>query len=271
MQSTTLEHPITLRLEHANTLIRQAGELAMHYYQAPHRLHTTHKGVQDLVTEADRAVEALLIKALSAAFPHDSFLGEEGGWQGQGNTVWVIDPIDGTANFARNLPNWCISIGLVVDGQIELGLIYQPVTDELFTARRGAGAFCNGRKMQVSSKCFPHESRINLGFSFRTPHEEHLLALDRLLTAHCEYSRTGSAALGLAHVADGRFEGYWEGHLNAWDAVAGLCLVQEAGGLTCDFLQKNGLRHGNPILACTPLLAHFLNDTLGSIHGCRVQ
>ena len=272
MENFTLQAAdIAARCELATGLIREAGALALRHFRAPESLQVEHKGVQDIVTVADRAVERMLVAGLSAAFPGDGFLGEEDGWQDGGPGVWVIDPIDGTANFARQLPHWCISVGLVADGAIELGIIYQPVTDELFVARRGAGATCNGRPMSVSRVASPDAARINVGYSARMPAADHLTGLDRLLAARCEYARVGSAALGLAYVADGRFEGYWEGHLNAWDAVAGLCLVREAGGLTNDFLTGNGLRDGNAALACAPGIAGFLNVTLGTISRCEAR
>ena len=260
---------IARRLAVAVDVVRAAGALALDHFAAPDEMRVEYKGPQDPVTVADRAVEAMLVGGLASAFSDDGFLGEEEGWRGSGQSVWVIDPIDGTANFARRLPCWCISVGLLVDGVIEAGIIYQPVGDELFIARRGAGATCNGRTIRVSSVMAPGEARVATGYSARMPRADHLEGIARLFAAQCEYARIGSAALGLAYVADGRYEAYWEGHLNAWDAVAGVLLVSEAGGLTSDFLAGGGLYRGNALLACAPGVAGFLNGALGSISGCE--
>ena len=176
---------------------------------------------------------------MSKAFPEDGFLGEEGGSKNLGaRAIWVIDPIDGTRNFLTGVPFWCISIGLVVDGKPVLGLIYHPAADELFIAETGEGAFVNGAPIKVSGETDLKKARICVGFSYRKAVAEHVRAIDALLTAGCEYCRLGSGALGLAYTAAGRFDGYWERHLNSWDAAAGLVLVAEAGGYVNDFLAE---------------------------------
>lgn len=257
------------RLALALSAIREAGALARDHFRAPD-LQVEEKGVQDYVTFVDRAVEALLIARIQAAFPDDGFLGEEGGRQGgAGEALWVIDPIDGTANFTRGLPLWCISVALMRGPEIELGLIFNPMTDELHQAVRGHGASCNGRAIRVSGVQRPEQARVSMGFSYRRSPTAHASGILRLLEARCEYSRLGSGALGMAYVADGRFDGYWEPHINAWDVLAGICLVREAGGWVSEFLAGNGLGAGNPILACTPALRDFLNDRLWGLNDAR--
>src|SRR5262249_9378906 len=159
----------------------------------------------------------------------DSFLGEESGGS-VGRDVWVVDPIDGTANFARSIPHFCIAIAFVRDLTTEIGVIYQPVTDELYAARRGAGATRNGETIRVSGIASLTEAVVEAGWSTRRSSDDYLAVLERLPRVGTQVRRAGSGALGLAYVADGRIDAYCELHMNSWDAVAGLLLVQEAGG-----------------------------------------
>jgi myo-inositol-1(or 4)-monophosphatase len=228
------------------------------------RLLIDQKAKQDVVSQADREAESLIIDALTTAFPDDGFLGEEGALRNlDAPAVWVIDPIDGTRNFVTGVPFWCISIGLVVDGSAVLGLIYDPPRDELFLAERGKGAYANGAPIKVSGETDVRKARICVGFSYRRPVGEHILAIDALLSEGCEYCRLASGALGLAYTAAGRFDGYWERHLNSWDAAAGLVLVAEAGGFINDFLADDGLRQGHEMLATTPAIAEAVARLVG--------
>lgn len=251
---------LDLRLQVAQTVIREAGHLAAEFCARRATLAIDRKGTQDFVSEADRACEDAIVTSLSHAFPRDSFLGEEGGARNAGGSaVWVIDPIDGTTNFLTGVPFWCLSLALVVDGDSALGLIYHPAQDELFSAKRGGGAFVNGTPLRVSGETDVTRARICVGFSYRRPVMDHVRTVEACLRAHCEYVRLGSGALGLAYTAAGRFDGYWERHINAWDAAAGLVLVREAGGWTNDFLDRDGLTQGNEILAATPALVQTLS------------
>jgi myo-inositol-1(or 4)-monophosphatase len=237
------------------TVIRKAGALAADYYSRRAALSIENKGVQDVVSEADRNCEELIVAAFTRHFPQDGFLGEEGGLRSEGKLIWVVDPIDGTDNFLRGIPFWCVSIGLVADRRALLGYIYNPVTEELFSAVKGGGAFLNGEAIRVSDTADVERARICLGFSYRRPVAPHARVVKALLDAHCEYSRLGSGALGVAYTAAGRFDAYWEHHINAWDVAAGLAIVSEAGGVTNDFLAGDGMQRGNEIFASTPALA----------------
>lgn len=264
MPDTPIDPWCSARLEVARTLVREAGALALASFR-DRRLVVEQKGVQDYVTAADRAVEELIVARLHAAFPGDAFLGEEGGRRAGApgaSALWVIDPIDGTNNYARGLPLWCVSVALMRAGEIAFGMIFNPVSDEFYCAVSGHGARCNDQPIKVSAVDSPPQARIGMGFSYRRPPELHLQGIAALLAANCEYSRLGSGALGLALVADGRFDGYFEPHINAWDVLAGICLVREAGGWVNDFLAGDGLFSGNPILACTPGLRTFLQERL---------
>jgi myo-inositol-1(or 4)-monophosphatase len=247
----------------ALAIVREAGERAAEHYRRRHELDVERKGTQDLVSEADRACEDMIVGALSRLFPQDGFLGEERGAQNaRAKATWIIDPIDGTANFLRGIPFWCVSLGLLAAGEFVIGVIYNPITDELYAARQGQGATLNGRKIEVSKTNTLDEARLAIGFSYRRPVAPHAEAVKALLDAHCEYSRLGSGALGLALTADGRLDGYWEAHINVWDVAAGLCIVNEAGGRVNDFLGEDGLTKGNAVLASTPHLHARLTDLL---------
>lgn len=255
MQHAHLDH----RLRTAQDVIREAGRLAADQFVRRDTLTVDRKGTQDLVSEADRACEELIVSRLSEAFPDDGFLGEEGGVRNPGaSAVWVIDPIDGTHNFLTGIPLWCLSVGCVIDGEAVLGAIYHPASDELFHARKGGGAFVNDTAIRVSGETDVTRARIGVGFSYRRPVSEHVRALDALLSASCEYLRLGSGALGLAYVAAGRFDGYWERHINSWDVAAGLAIAREAGAWTNDFFAGDGMAKGNEVLAATPALVEPL-------------
>ena len=182
-------------------------------------------------------------------------MGEESGRSGDigpENYVWVVDPIDGTANYARGIPHWCISVALMRAGRVELGYVYDPCAREIFTARRGRGARLNGRKISVSEVLDVGKARVNVGFSYRRPPELHSRGIRILLERGIEYSRLASGALGMSWVACGRFDAYWETHINSWDVLAGLLIVEEAGGWVSEFLSGKGFLEGNPILAAAP-------------------
>jgi myo-inositol-1(or 4)-monophosphatase len=232
----------------------EAGRLAADYYRNRERLAVEAKGVQDMVSEADKACEELIVARIGKAFPGDAFLGEEGGRRGAGEALWVIDPIDGTANFLRGIPFWCVSVGLLVGGEAVAGFIYDPVGGEMFAAEKGKGATLNGKPIHASRETSIEHARMCLGFSYRRAVAPHAHDVETLLDAHCEYSRLGSGALGMAYTAAGRFEGYFERHINAWDVMGGLAIVREAGGRMNDFLAGDALAKGNVILATAPAL-----------------
>ena len=249
----------------AQEIVRKAGELAMRHYGQRATLGVSSKGVQNMVTEADKACESLIAEAVVDAFPEDSVLGEEGGFQDRRSSiVWVVDPIDGTSNFIRGIPFWCVSLGIVRDRRPVIGVIYDPVNEDFYAAAMGSGAFRNGKAIRPSSVAKLEEAIVGLGFSFRRPVRDHVRAIDTCLTAHCEYNRLGSGALSLAYVGEGRLDGYWEAHMNSWDAAGGIAIVMAAGGYTNDFFAGDGLHRGNCILAAAPGVAQQLKALLGT-------
>jgi myo-inositol-1(or 4)-monophosphatase len=257
---------LTERYRLAQEIVKEAGELAMQYYRR-RGLNVYSKGVQDVVTEADNACEKLIARAVFDAFPNDSFLGEEGGIQNPGsNIVWVVDPIDGTSNFVRGIPFWCVSLGIVLDRRPCIGVLYDPVNEDFYSAAEHSGAFKNGKIIRPSKVTRLDEALVGLGFSFRRPVGVHVRAIESCLTAHCEYNRLGSGALSLAYVGDGRLTGYWEAHMNSWDAAGGIAIVRAAGAYANDFFSGDGLQHGNSILTAAPGIADQLRKLLDTTY-----
>jgi myo-inositol-1(or 4)-monophosphatase len=242
-------------------VIGEAAEAARRFFTSPVEIKM--KGPQDFLTQADGAVEKVIVERLRKRFPDDAYLGEEGGAIGKSDAVWIIDPIDGTANFAHRMPHFCVSIAFMNKGKVELGAIAAPMYDEFYVARRGRGATLNGKAMKVSEAKDIRQSIVELGWSSRRPARAYTAMLERVLATGATFMRAGSGALGLAYVADGRTQGYCELHINSWDCAAGLLLVSEAGGWVNDFFAGDGLRRGNPVLACAP----GLRDALISVTG----
>lgn len=256
------EEELDARERALGAVAREAGDLAAKLFANPAGVKL--KGKQDFITAADGEVERLIVERLRARFPADGFLGEETGASGEGaGPVWVIDPIDGTANFAHRIPHFCVSIALVSGNEIMLGAIAAPMYGELYSARRGRGAFLNGRAMRVAQTSDLRQAIVELGWSARRTVRAYAGLLERVLDAGAVFMRAGSGALGLAYVAAGRTHGYCELHINSWDTLAGLLMVREAGGWTNDYLAGDALRRGNAVLACAPGLKQALVAVTG--------
>ena len=251
--------PMQLRWLAAQAVAREAGALARRRFSDA-SFEVGFKGPHDYLTEVDGETEELIAARLHGAFPRDGFIGEEtaGRPAPDGGAVWVVDPIDGTANFARGIPHFCVSIACVLEGAIEVGVIYDPVCDELFTARRGGGAFLNGAPIKPSDATSLANSSVEVGWNLRAGASKYIDLLRRVALWGASPFRTGSGALGVAYVAAGRRDGYVEHHINAWDCLAAILLVKEAGGYVSDFLAGDGLTKGNPLIACAPGLKDAL-------------
>ena len=197
----------------------------------------------NLVTEIDKESEAIIIRKIRQHYPsHDILAEESGGHNMESEYRWIIDPLDGTTNYTHSLPIFCVSIGVAQNGTVVAGAIYNPSTDEMFTAEKGGGAFLNGKKIHVSSNDSLINSLLVTGFPYNVKENpdhvvEHFV---NLLMKGQGVRRLGSAALDLAYVAAGRLDGYWEVFLNPWDKAAGILLVQEAGGVVTDFKNNPG-------------------------------
>ncbi len=250
------------RFDALSALVLSAGAIALEGFRAVRSGPTALKGPQDFLTETDAAVERHLRDELARLFPEDAFVGEEEGASGDGAFAWVADPIDGTANFSRGHPHFCVSLALARGNQVEMGAIYAPVADEFWIARRGRGATRNGRPIRVAGTTDLAATTVELGWSPRVPNERYIAAATALLATGVNLRRCGSAALGLAYVSDGRQDAYAELHINAWDCLAGILLVEEAGGVVNDFLAG-----GNPILAVAPGVAQEVAEATGIPRG----
>ncbi len=236
------------RLELALSLATEASEMLAALRRAP--IHVGVKGLQDFVTDADRAVESLIRRRVSKSFPGDEVLGEEGGGN-VGARGWVVDPIDGTINFIRGLPFFAVSIAYLEDGVPIVGVVAMPATGEIFQAVRGKGAFLNGGPVRVSACAELSRARIVAGYAQRGSREQHLAVLDRLYAAGCDVIKFNSAAVCLAMVAAGRIDGYVERELMSWDVLAGKLLVEEAGGMASGFAPERSLGERGAIVAGT--------------------
>lgn len=214
----------------------EAGALMLERFQG--RFEIEHKeGINNLVTEVDTACEAIIINKIKHHFPDHSILSEEDGATANTSTFqWIIDPIDGTVNFAHGVPLCCISIAVKKDAAIVLGAIYNPMMDEFFFAEAGKGAFLNGEPISVSSKTDFNTAFLVTGFPYHYDEQtDPLRVFSKLIKRGLPIRRLGSAALDLCWVACGRFDAFWEYYLNPWDSAAGLLLVREAGGVVTNF------------------------------------
>jgi myo-inositol-1(or 4)-monophosphatase len=256
------DRDLDLRLLTARAVAREAGKLAFDYFKRRAQLQVELKGMQDVVSVADRAVEDLMRARLSGAFPDDDLLGEEGGGAERraGAALWVIDPIDGTANFLRGMPYWSVALAYVVDDRVGIGVTYDPVHDELFWARRGGGAHRDHAPIRVSGATDPQRGVVGSTFTFKMDINRYLAIVEGILRAGSDHRRMGSTALMMCHVADGRLDGCMTGYCNSWDVIGGLLLVQEAGGVASDFIAENGLLEPGSALACTPGLQATLEQ-----------
>lgn len=239
---------LAARHEFAIELAREAGEMAATLRRSLGALEA--KDPMDYATKADHAVEALIRKRIGERFG-DPVIGEEDGGA-PADLVWVVDPIDGTVNYIHGSPRWCVSIALVEGGDIASGVINAPDEGRLLSARRGLGALLNGTPAQVSRLRHGASPVVELGWSPRRPIGAYGVLIRQLIADRIEFRRLGSGALGVADTAAGLNDGYMEMHINAWDVLAGIILVREAGGWTSDFLAGDGLVTGNPVIVCTP-------------------
>ena len=247
------------RHDFARALARDAGKLAHRGFGTS---ATSMKGVHDVVTAMDREVERFIRDAIARRYPDDAIIGEEDGGR-DGERLWLIDPIDGTANYARGLPRYCVSIGYLERGRPTLGAIYDPGNDWLYSAALGEGAWQDGRRLAVSATAEMTAATVECGWSTRRTTDDYLALLERVMRAGAAIRRAGSGALGLVDVAAGRSEAYCELHINAWDCAAGIVLVREAGGFCNDFFAGAGLADGNPLIATNSVLRDRLAATIG--------
>ena len=243
---------------------RRAGSVISRASFDLDKLTVTRKQHNDFVTEVDHAAEEAVIRTIAEAYPDHAFLAEEGGKKGDSEHVWIIDPLDGTTNFLHGMPQYCVSIALQSKGVLTHAVIYDPNRNELFTATKGAGAFLNERRIRVSKRIKMDEALIGTGFPFRQNDQidEYLKAFKAVAMNSAGIRRPGSAALDLAYVACGRYDGFWEMGLSPWDMAAGALLVREAGGLVSDFDGGDHYLDNGRVVAATPKMFRQLLMTV---------
>ena len=234
---------------------REAGAILMAEFDRPRKI--TYKGEVDIVTEADKRSETAIVNRLRAQFPRHTVVAEEGsGHQSESAFRWYVDPLDGTTNYAHGYPCFCVSIGLAERDELIMGVIFNPVNGELFTAVKGEGAYLNQRRIQVSTVPKLATSLLATGFpSQKRSENPNIQYYWRFTLASHGVRRDGSAALDLAAVACGRFDGFWEFGLKPWDTAAGALLVREAGGMVTDFAGRP-YRPGDVQLLASNRLIH---------------
>ena len=245
----------------ARSLIRDFGEVE--------QLQVSRKGPGDFVSAADHRAEEIIFDELSRARPDYGFLMEESGVKGPKDAeyIFIVDPLDGTSNFLHGLPQWCISIGLEHQGEVIAGIIYDPVKDEMFRAEKGNGAFIRNKRLRVSGRKSLDGTMIATGQPQREQGKEQLFIreYEAVLSHTLGIRRFGAAALDLAYVAAGRFDGFWERGLNAWDMAAGYIIVKEAGGIITDIKGATNPVHKNNVLCANSDLHDELKRILGSV------
>ncbi len=248
---------------------RRAGNVILRGYQQRDNLMVESKGLNDFVSEVDREAEAAIIDTLISAYPNHSVLAEETGLhEGTEPFQWIIDPLDGTTNFLHGHPQFSVSIALLYKDKLEQAVVYSPLSEELFTATRGQGAFFNNRRMRVSQVAHLSGALLGTGFPFKEERylEIYLSTFRALFPLTSGVRRCGSAALDLAYVAAGRLDGFWELHLRPWDLAAGVLLIQEAGGIVTDIYGAHDYLRTGHVLAGNSkihkLLAEELQDKI---------
>ncbi len=240
---------IPSRLGFATALARKAGLLAQEMRGQAQGLAVTSKAPMDFVTNADLAVEALIRERIAQAYPEDAVLGEENGLEGEGPACWIVDPIDGTTNYARGMGDWGISIAYFDGQNFTHGVIFLPDLNIMATAEAGKGAQLNGKPVRFDQRAGQSGRMLALGYSGRTTAETYSARIARLTAAQIEHRRHGAATVGLVGTLAGWFDGYHEASLNIWDGAAGLLMVQEAGGVTIHGEMKRFLTEPTEVIA----------------------
>ncbi len=263
------QHEIIRTLDRSLSIVKKTGKFILKELGKVERGHVEDKALNSLVSYVDKEAEKMLVEGLQQILPSSTFITEE-------NTVanrksyqtWIIDPLDGTTNFLHGVPHFSVSVALMVDEILQIGIVYAPCLDECFYAGKGIGAFLNGQPIQVSANTLLSASLIATGFPYDNAAQvERILVFIRILKPQTRgIRRFGSAALDLAYTAVGRFDAYFEDCLNAWDVAAGILIVQEAGGKVSDAQGGDDYLFGGNVLAATPKIHEKLLPVLYQIY-----
>lgn len=262
-----MENYLTTAVE----IAREAGTLLAQLFERPKEF--SYKRPSDLVTEADRRSEALIVERLRKFFPRHAVVGEEGGGQKtDSDYCWYVDPLDGTTNFAHGFPVFCVTLGLAYRGEAIAGVVYDPLRQELFAAERGAGAYLNDTRIHVSKTLKLAESLLATGFPpFASNHDLNIQFYFHFTQRSHGIRRAGSAALDFCSVAAGRFEGFWELKLNPWDKAAGSLLVTEAGGRVTDLAGGPFRLLGDEVVASNGLVHEEMCQAFAEVLASRAK
>ncbi|WP_392566998.1 inositol-1-monophosphatase [Utexia brackfieldae] len=247
---------------------RKAGTLIIKSHENPDSISVDAKAENDFVTNVDRAAEALIVETIKRAYPDHTIIGEESGLAkgADSETQWIIDPIDGTSNFIKGLPHFCVSIAVRVKGRTEAGVVYDPMRNELFTASRGQGAQLNGYRIRVGNAKDLNGALLGMALPYCQKQfgEYYFRALEKLFVTCGDVRRSGSAALDLVYVAAGRLDGFFEIGLKPWDIAAGELILREAGGVMTDFAGGlNYMASGNVMAGNPKVVKELLTQTQG--------
>jgi len=249
---------------------REAGKFLKYSVGKVRTIEVKAGDARNMVSEIDRGAEERIIQMIRSRYPSHAILAEESGHQKTGaETTWIIDPLDGTTNFLHGVPVFSVTIGIERKGELVAGVIYDPNLDELFTVEKGAGAYLNGKRLKVSDTATMLESLIVTGFPYNIADnpDRTVERFVRVLLAAGGLRRMGSAAIDLAYIAAGRFDGYWEVSLNPWDMAAGVLLIQEAGGTVSDFEGKGPDIYRRQVLATNGRIHQALLEILRAAEG----
>ncbi|MGD8430054.1 MAG: inositol monophosphatase family protein [Ectothiorhodospiraceae bacterium] len=243
---------------------RSAGNVIVRHMDRLDRLNVEAKGVNDFVSDVDRMAEQEIVRTLNKAYPDHNIVGEEFGGDDSGENVWIVDPLDGTSNYLHGFPHFAVSIAFKHRGVLDVGVIYDPVRQELFTAKRGGGATFESRRVRMRPLRSVDGALLGTGFPFRHPeHMDAYMGMFRdLLSRAGDIRRAGSAALDLAYVACGRLDGFWEIGLKPWDMAAGALMITEAGGMVGDFTGGEGYMSSGNMVAGSPKLFRDMVKTI---------
>lgn len=243
---------------------RLAGKIIVHAQDNLENLAIIQKGHNDYASRVDRQAEEIIIDTIKKAYPEHAILAEESGATDidRSETVWIIDPLDGTTNFLHGFPQYCVSIAIQDRGILTHGVVYDPIRDELFTASRGRGAQMNGKRLRVSGLDKLDHALLGTGFPFREFGflDEYINLFKAIMPKCAGIRRAGAAALDLAYVAAGRLDGFWEFGLRPWDVAAGALLIQEAGGWVTTLEGDKNVLKGKSILAASPKIHQHMLD-----------
>ena len=244
---------IQARLDFAKKLTKKAGEKAIVYFESIGDLIVQQKGAQDLVSNADLEVEVFIRECIAGIYPNDGIVGEEhANVEGKSGYTWVIDPIDGTANFLTAIPSWCVVLACVHNDETKLGVVYEPSHNEMFWGAMGTGAFLNDKPIKVSASTSLDVGSTGIGMNGRTATNLTVSYIEKLVDRGGIFYRNASGALMLSYVAAGRLIGYAEPHMNAWDCLAAQLLIAEAGGCVENQSANDMLINGGRVVASGP-------------------